>query len=135
MDSTISFQLAMIDQTQPAALKAHHYLRRAFSLHEMFMLVELSVSYLLAVLCSWTRIWEAAMPNCMITPWFRSHGTRPVLCCAGAFVSCKRISSHLLPSHHKPDSWRLVVDSSLKKIPPPRSIRLCSERYSFRLFE
>lgn len=52
MDCCLPVLPTMIDPSRPSALKAHHYPRRAFRLHEMFMLVQLSVSCLLAVSCS-----------------------------------------------------------------------------------
>lgn len=51
-----------IDLSRPSALKAHHYPRRAFRLHEMFMRVQLSVSYMLAVSCSYST-WLVVFPD------------------------------------------------------------------------
>lgn len=49
LNSCLAVLPTMIDPSRPSALKAHHYPRRAFRLHEMFMLVQLSVS----CSCSW----------------------------------------------------------------------------------
>lgn len=127
----------MIDPSRPSALKAHHYPRRAFRLHEMFMLVQLSVSCLLAVSCSqriMTRLprfgresscnGEASDSTLVSQP---QDKTGLVLRQAFCYLEMHKRTSHLIPS---PIARGMQLSCDLKplqiKHPPPESILVCS---------
>lgn len=127
----------IIDLSCPSALKAHHYLTRAFRLHEMFMLVQLSVSCLLVVLCS-QRIMTClprfgresscnAESSDSTLVWQPQDKTGLVLRRAFCYLVMHKRTSHLLLSLIA-RGMQLSCDLMPLQIkhPPPESILVCS---------